>query len=139
MLPPETLEQERRFDRFVALGALGAMGAFALGLPGLAAAANRVPVWRLDAVHRPGVGGYASGCAGCHACRQHALNRIFATKAAATDGRAHAGCNCRVVRASLPAATFEKLFGPADKPTRDVVDRRWPKVRSALKTSRKAK
>jgi len=137
--PPESPDQERRFDRYVALGALGAMGALALGLPGLAAAANRVPVWRLDAVHSPGAGKYASGCAGCHACRQHALNRIFASKSAAADGRAHAGCNCRIVRASLPAATFEKLFGPADKPTREVADRRWPKDGRALKTTKKAK
>ena len=139
MVPPDSLDHERRFDRFAALGAVGALGALALGLPGLAAAASRVPVWRLDAVHRAGAGAYASGCAGCHACRQHALNRIFATRAAAIGGRAHAGCNCRVVRTSLPTATFEKLFGPAGKPTRDVADRRWPKDSRALKTSRKAK
>lgn len=117
---------ERRFDRGSALAGFGALvGAYLLGLPGLASAANRVPVWRLDAVHSAGAGAYRAGCTGCTACRNHALNRIFATKAAAVGGRAHAGCSCSVVRSSLAEADFIAIFGSVAKPTRTTYDRRW--------------
>jgi hypothetical protein len=134
---PESLPHDHRLDRWSALGGIAALGALALGFPRLASAATRVPVWRLDAVHRQGTGPYSSGCAGCRACRRHALNRIFATHAAAAGGRAHAGCDCKVVRSSMSEATFVRLFGPVEEPTREVVDRRWASARRVLK-SRKA-
>jgi hypothetical protein len=135
VLPTDFRPHERPLDRRAALGAFGALGAIALGFPRLAAAATRVPVWRLDAVHRQGKGKYASGAAACRACRRHARNKIFATQSAADGGRAHKGCNCRIVRASLPEATFEKLFGPVGKTNREVVDRRWADVRKVLSTA----
>jgi hypothetical protein len=133
--PSDPLSEDRRLDRRTVLAGVGAsVAAFLLGLPVLASAANRVPVWRLDAVHSAGPGAYSPGCTGCQACRKHALNRVFATKEAAAKGRAHEGCNCKVVRGSLSAADYAAIFGSADAPTSTVYDRRWAK-----KGSKKAK
>lgn len=131
-MPSDSRIHERPLDRRAALGAFGVLGALALGLPRVAAAADRVPVWRLDAVHRRGVGGYSKGAAGCRACRRHARNKIFVSQAAADGGRAHRGCNCRIVRASLPETTYVQLFGPVGNTDRDVVDRRTASVRRVL-------
>ena len=125
MSTPESFD-ERRLDRRAVLGiTLGALGAFALGLPRMASAAGGVPVWRLDPVHRQGPGPYRAGCSACHACRAHAQNKIFASRSAAAKGRAHEGCTCSVVRTSISEGAFVKLFGPVEKPTRVVFDRRW--------------
>ena len=134
----ESRPHDQTFDRWTAIGGLIAGGALALGLPGLASAANRVPVWRLDAVHGQGAGAYAANCAGCHACRSHALNRVFANKDAAVKGKAHAGCNCKIVKATMSEANFIKLFGPVGKPERDVIDRRWASSRKALRSAKPA-
>ncbi len=132
MPPTDSLCDERQLDRRTALGAFGALAALTLGFPRLADASSRLPVWRLDPVHRQGPGAYAARCTGCRACRRHARNKVFATREAAISGRAHANCHCVVVRTSLRATTHGRLFGPVDARDRDVVDRRWPWVRKAL-------
>lgn len=124
---------ERLLDRRAALGAFGALGVAALGLPSLASAAPaRTFVWRLNAVHHAGRGRFTAAVTGCRACRRHARNRIFATAAAAAGGRAHPGCNCTVVRTTVPETTFVALFGPVGHTTRTVVDRRWTWVKNVL-------
>jgi hypothetical protein len=134
--PSDPLSEDRRLDRRTVLAGVGAsVAAYLLGLPVLASAANRVPVWRLDAVHSAGPGAYSPGCTGCHACRNHALNRVFASKEAAAKGRAHDGCNCKVVRGSISATDYTAIFGSVDSPTSSVYDRRW----ALKKGSKKAK
>lgn len=139
MSPLETGREVTRFDRRAALGAFASVvGVAAVGLPGLAQAADRVTVWRLDAVHRQGPGGYSKGCAGCNACRNHARNKVFATREAADSTRAHTNCNCRVIKTSVSAKTYTRFFGSVDKPDRDVVDLRRLKVRRSLDAGAKS-
>jgi S-formylglutathione hydrolase FrmB len=139
VVTPESFD-ERRLDRRAVLGiSIGALGAFALGLPLVASAAGQVPVWRLDPVHRQGPGGYSAGCSACHACREHAQNKIFASKSAAAKGRAHEGCTCTVVRTSISEASFVQLFGPVEKPARLVFDRRWTASDKRKAAARSAK
>jgi hypothetical protein len=132
--PIEADREETRFDRRAALGAFAAVGVAAIGFPGLAGAASGVTVYRLDAVHRQGPGGYSKGCAGCNACRNHARNKVFATRKAADAGRAHTNCNCRVIKTSISPRTYARFFGSAEKPSRDVVDLRSIRVRRSLVT-----
>jgi hypothetical protein len=67
----------------------------------------------------------AGGCA-CHACQQHAANKLFASRDAVV--RAHPGCNCQVTTQALPRAIWIALFGPTAQPTTPAVDRRDPRV-----------
>lgn len=51
---------------------------------------GRVTLWRLDTA--------ASGTpCRCKACQSHAANKIFTSRQAALDGRAHVGCRCEPV------------------------------------------
>jgi hypothetical protein len=70
----------------------------------------------------------------CAACRNHAANKLFATRAAAEHCRAHAGCRCVVARsASIGKDRWLALFGPASELHRTSVDRRWASSRRILK------
>jgi hypothetical protein len=77
----------------------------------------------------------------CKACHHHAANKLFATRAAASRDRAHPGCKCKVVQTHVAAATWTALFGPAKRPARTAIDRRWAStkrtLRHAAQTSRK--
>ncbi len=73
-------------------------------------------------------------CKACSACKRHGHNKLFASAAAAEDGRAHKGCRCRVRRTrSVSTARRVKLFDADGKADRTVVDRRWPWVAKALR------
>jgi hypothetical protein len=69
----------------------------------------------------------------CKACHHHAANKLFATRAAAQNHRAHPGCKCTVVQTRLDEATWVALFGPARHPARTAVDRRWAATKRELK------
>jgi len=70
----------------------------------------------------------------CKACHHHAANRLFATRAAADHGRAHAGCRCTIVRSrSVSPAQWQAVFGHQRKPHHLTVDRRWTSTKRALK------
>ena len=69
------------------------------------------------------------GCA-CHACEQHAANKLFAAKAAVV--RAHFRCNCRVDSLSLPRGVWVALFQPPGLPAVTAVDKRDPRVQEIL-------
>jgi hypothetical protein len=71
----------------------------------------------------------AGGCA-CHACQQHAANKLFAARADVV--RAHPGCNCQVTTQPLPRDIWIALFGLAAQPTTPAVDRRDPRVGQIL-------
>jgi hypothetical protein len=67
-------------------------------------------------------------CSGCYACVNHAHNKVFATAAAADEGRAHARCRCLVAPLrTVDPATYDLLFaaGPS-------VDRRTPGIDAIL-------
>jgi hypothetical protein len=75
----------------------------------------------------------------CKACHSHAANRLFATHAAADQGRAHPGCNCKVVRSSVvDPVQWKALFGNARRLSHKSVDRRWASTKHALKQAARA-
>src|SRR5262245_61110909 len=53
--------------------------------------------------------GCGHGCRYCNACRRHADNKVFASKAAVF--RAHPKCDCVIVQRSLPQGTWTAVFG----------------------------
>jgi hypothetical protein len=69
------------------------------------------------------------GCA-CHACEQHAANKLFASRDAVV--RAHTGCNCQIDTLALPRGKWEALFQPPDLSATTAVDRRDPRVQGIL-------
>lgn len=72
------------------------------------------------------------GCR-CAACRSHAANRIFASAADASNGRAHPGCRCLPVGIDIGAAARQTFFTGTGN---DVVDRRHPGVEAILSADR---
>jgi hypothetical protein len=70
----------------------------------------------------PGVG--VRRCS-CNACVQHAMNKYFATPAAADSHRAHKYCNCVIVPEVVAPAQFQQMFLPGTRQARQVFDRRW--------------
>jgi hypothetical protein len=119
--------------------AFAAVAVTPFGLSRALGAASGVRVFRLDPVHRPGPGRSTSSCTGCTACRRHARNKLFANAKAAEVARAHKGCKCTVVRAgTIPAATYAALFGEPGNLERLSVDRRDTKVRTILRSRKKA-
>ena len=112
-------------------GGVALAGVGAMALPGSALAA-RGPVagvvYRLHTTER---------CS-CLACKHHAKNKLFATRAAAAHGHAHPGCQCVVVRASaITGSQWRELFGSASELHRTSVDRRWTWVARVLRPARR--
>jgi hypothetical protein len=69
-----------------------------------------------------------AGCGGCYACVSHARNKIFATAAAADNGRSHPRCKCVVLALeTVDAATYQQLFAAGAS-----ADRRTPGVNALL-------
>ena len=61
----------------------------------------------------------------CRACRNHAVNRMYRSREAADQNRAHPGCNCRIVEEQISWQNYVKAFWP-DSPGGEIVyDRRW--------------
>jgi hypothetical protein len=58
----------------------------------------------------------------CSACKGTAANRFYVSADAANKGRAHLGCNCRIVAEDLPKATWTCYFRGG---RRKVYDLRW--------------
>ena len=117
--------------------ALGTLGLAAGRLSSASAAEGRRRVYVLNpewgagrpgcpagplATHRRGGG----GCHGCKACHRHAANKRFATAKAASRGRAHPGCRCRVEARFVSEREYARMFGGPSEDLRTVVyDRRW--------------
>jgi hypothetical protein len=101
-------------DRRGFLALLAATGAAAVGGRAITAwaapGAGHSPLWRLDSHW-----GYPSGpsqrthCQ-CNACVHHARNKMFASRADAEDGRAHAHCACQPRAVQIDPARFGALF-----------------------------
>ncbi len=96
--------------RFLILS-VGGGAAASLGLsPASAGAATTATVWRLNAAW-----GYAVPPKGrtrcrCHACRDNAANKVFATQAAAITGRIHPCCVCQPFSVELLVPDVASLF-----------------------------
>jgi hypothetical protein len=102
-------------------------GTAALVSAPFAGADSAVAVWGLD----PTAGHDGCGCSGCAACLAHAANKLFASAAAAADGRAHPQCKCAVAQLDLvDPSVYNALFVAGGQ--RGSVDRRWQWVQTAL-------
>lgn len=64
----------------------------------------------------------------CKACEHHAANKLFATRRAANNHRAHEGCKCTIVRVKVDPTTWAALFS-----AHTVVDRRWSSTKQSLR------
>lgn len=120
--------------------AAGAFAAAAAGLPSGALAnrsGNRRRVFKL-APDGPQYDCSTSqrahhSCLACNACQAHAKNKLFASKEAAKQHRAHPGCRCGVKRGrKLSRSKWQDLFRPSDDKKVEVVDKRHPRVRRIL-------
>ena len=74
-----------------------------------------------EATHRRG-----GDCHACKACHRHAANKRFASAKAASRGRAHRGCRCRVEARFVTEREYRRMFGePGSTGARTVYDKRW--------------
>jgi hypothetical protein len=104
----------RSFLRKAAAG-LGASAVLSLPVVGSAAAAPRKKfkiAYRLS-THR---------MRACSACKGTGANRFYLSPDAANKGRAHPGCNCRILAERIPQVTWTCYFR---KGKRRVYDTRW--------------
>jgi hypothetical protein len=69
-----------------------------------------VPVWRLSADWGYAVPPKNRTRCRCTACRTHAVNKVFATKAVALANRIHACCVCQPYSIDILAADADALF-----------------------------
>jgi hypothetical protein len=60
----------------------------------------------------------------CRACRVHHRFKVFISRHHANSNRAHAGCNCPIVRQRLPREDFRQIFLETGAIRRGVVDLR---------------
>jgi hypothetical protein len=73
------------------------------------------------------------GCATCGACRRHAENKVFATRALADARRAHPHCRCAIKAVRVSPIDFVKMFGASSGPAiRGEFDVRWAEVMGGL-------
>ena len=117
------------------LALLAASGTLAIGGRALTAwsAPQDAPslVWRLDSHWGFPTGhGQKTHCQ-CNACVHHARNKVFATKADAEAGRAHANCVCQPRAVQIDATKYSTLF-PGGANT---VDLRTPGVATAYQNA----
>lgn len=89
---------------FLRLGALAASAAATdLVRPQRARAAPKKetsPVWRLS----------THGRQACNACKAHGANLYFRAPSFAERTRAHAGCNCPVLKQRISKSDYERFF-----------------------------
>jgi hypothetical protein len=98
--------------RFLLLG-IGSTAAALVGagvLQASAASPTLVPVWRLSADWGYPVPPKNRTRCRCTACRNHAANKVFATKAIALASRIHPCCVCQPYSIDLLAADADALF-----------------------------
>jgi len=102
-----------------AAATLGATAA--LTIPGIREA-SADPKRRLRTAYRLS----SHGLRVCSACKDLDANRFFISGDAANKGRAHLGCNCRIVTQQIAAGTWACYFRGGRT---SVYDRRWLRPR----------
>jgi hypothetical protein len=109
-----------RFGRrkfLVRASAVGAGAALSGVLPG-AARASITPSTKLVRVYK--LSTYKMQV--CQACKGHGAHKLFRTRHVR---RAHAGCNCRVVKVKIPDTQWVDSFVRKNGTLRKVWDDRW--------------
>ena len=100
--------------RFLAgVGSAAALALLRGSTPAVAAggaAVDQSLAWRLDSHWGYPVGPRNRTHCECRACRAHALNKVFATEAAAVGARAHTNCVCQARAVQIDAAGYANLF-----------------------------
>ena len=98
--------------RFLLLGIGGSAAALVGGtsLHAAAVSSTTVPVWRLSADWGYPVPPKNRTRCHCKACRNHANNKVFASKSAALANRVHSCCVCQPYSIDLLAADSAALF-----------------------------
>ena len=61
----------------------------------------------------------------CHACKGHALNRIYPSMQEADNNRPHIGCNCRIVFEHIGWQDYAKAFWHKSQGNVCFYDKRW--------------
>ena len=102
-----------------------AAGATGLGItligsrPGVASASS--PNVKLPHVYRLS----NRGMVVCNGCKGHDAHRYFRRRRFADHGRAHKGCNCRIVSVRIPNRQWKQYFVNQDGSLRNAWDDRW--------------
>jgi hypothetical protein len=121
--------------RFLLLG-IGGGAAALIGGSTLKAAADSpavVQVWRLSADWGYAVPPKSRTRCTCQACRNHAGNKVFASKAVAIANRIHPCCVCQPYSIDLLAADVATLF--VGSPSGDSIDLRDPDARGRFEAA----
>ena len=107
-----------RRDFLRGVGAAGAGIALAGSGQGVAVASTSVrlrPVYRLS----------TRGMVACNACKAQGAHQYFRKARFANHGRAHPGCDCRIVTQSITKQVWKLYFKNEDGSLRNVWDDRW--------------
>jgi hypothetical protein len=121
--------------RFLLLGLSGSAAAL-VGGTSIGAAADAptlLPVWRLSADWGYAVPPKSRTRCRCQSCRNHAANKVFASKAVAVANRIHQCCVCQPYSIDLLAADAQWLF--AGSPTGTSIDLRKPDARAKFEAA----
>ena len=110
--------------RFLLLGIGGSAAAWVGGtaLTVAAATPTTVPVWRLSADWGYRVPPTNRTRCRCKACRGHAANKVFDSKAGALANRSHPCCACQPYSVDLLAADSAALFAASSDGSIDLRD-----------------
>jgi hypothetical protein len=114
--------------RYFLQGTLGAFAGLLAGVrPHLGLAAKKpksLTLYQLSPIYNSAGAEYCGGCSSCNACIKHAENKLFATSAAADNGRAHPNCDCAIVHQQVKYSSWVALFGSPSNPRHLSRDRR---------------
>lgn len=95
----------RGFLRLAVLGLVALLPGSALAAPGHRKRKTTKVVFRLSTHRRR--------C--CNACKAHGANRFYRTHRAANKDRAHAGCNCAIVKQTIDRKLAKQYFAKRRK------------------------
>jgi len=119
---PATKARPTSFGRRSFLRGLGATG---VGLAVLGArpdvASAAAPAVKFSRVYRLST----RGSDACHSCKAHGAHRFFRKPRFARQGRAHLGCDCRIVVQRIRRKQWKQYFRNPDGSLRGEWDDRW--------------
>jgi hypothetical protein len=113
--PGEHRIARRQFLRGVGATGVGVALAGAPGIGSVASGATQVSVYRLS----------THGMDVCNACKGQGAHKYFRLRRYANHGRAHVGCNCRVLVQKIPLRRWKRFFVRPNGTLRNRWDDRW--------------